>query len=212
MRGSSFVPGGRLSGWGNVLKEQGIHPGTVGNGGSKRPARAGPSDNVGPGNGGPPGQLKKESNLVNPASGVTTLVQKVAKQVAKSRKEKIASEAKAEAQLQDGAEELSQVDVKAAAKVLSDLQEDLEDEPDSQEKELVEEALAQLKVYAEKIKSILCPYHTRFLRVQFEAKAPQHNFYLSYHFLAITPKQDNKIIGVSDQRSRYSRQLEHLIE
>jgi hypothetical protein len=75
----SLTPEGLLqqaheSGWGNVLKEQGIHPGTVGNGGSKRPAQAGPSDNVGPGNDGPPGQLKKESNLVNPANGDAELV------------------------------------------------------------------------------------------------------------------------------------------
>jgi hypothetical protein len=47
------------SGWGNVLKENGIHPGAVGNGNGNRPEQAGQPENAGPGNDGPPGQLKK---------------------------------------------------------------------------------------------------------------------------------------------------------
>jgi hypothetical protein len=46
------------SGWGNVLKEGGIHPGSVGNGGSNRPENAGPPDKDGP-----PGQNKKNTDV-----------------------------------------------------------------------------------------------------------------------------------------------------
>jgi hypothetical protein len=53
------------SGWGNVLKEGGIHPGSVGNGGGNRPEK----EKVGgpPGGDGPPGQSKKNND--NPDSG-----------------------------------------------------------------------------------------------------------------------------------------------
>jgi len=47
------------SGWGNVLKENGLHPGSVGNGKGQRPEPAGQPENAGPGKDGPPGQLKK---------------------------------------------------------------------------------------------------------------------------------------------------------
>jgi hypothetical protein len=49
------------TGWGNVLKENKIHPGSVGNGNGHRPESGGPGDD------GPPGQAKKGNNLTAPA-------------------------------------------------------------------------------------------------------------------------------------------------
>lgn len=62
----------RGSGWGNVLKDKGIHPGSVGNGGGNRPDHAGPPDQNGSGNSGPPGQIKKNadpSDMVGQSGG-----------------------------------------------------------------------------------------------------------------------------------------------
>ena len=58
------------SGWGNVLKAGGIHPGSVGNGGahSNRPDQAANSDQVT--QDGPPGQLKK-NNMAEPIGSAT---------------------------------------------------------------------------------------------------------------------------------------------
>jgi tetratricopeptide (TPR) repeat protein len=85
------------------------------------------------------------NTLINPASGVTTLVQKVAKRMAKSRKEKQAKEERAQTQLENGAEELGKVDKEKAIETLSDLAKDLGDESDSEEKGLITEALGQLE-------------------------------------------------------------------
>ncbi|MFL7794335.1 MAG: hypothetical protein AB8I69_19490, partial [Anaerolineae bacterium] len=85
------------------------------------------------------------NTLISPASGVTTLVQKVAKRMAKSRKEKQAKEDQAQTQLADGAEELGKVDKEKAIEALSDLAQDLGDESDSEEKGLITEALGQLE-------------------------------------------------------------------
>lgn len=45
------------TGWGKILKENGLHHGSVGNANGNRPEQAGP------GSQGPPGQLKKDNNL-----------------------------------------------------------------------------------------------------------------------------------------------------
>jgi hypothetical protein len=92
------------------------------------------------------------NTLISPASGVTTLVQKVAKRMAKSRKEKQAKEDQAQTQLADGAEELGKVDKEKAIEALSDLAQDLGDESDSEEKGLITEALGQLEEEAQKTK------------------------------------------------------------
>jgi hypothetical protein len=60
------------SGWGNVLKEGGIHPGSVGNGGKNKPDNAGPPDKDKDKDNGPPGQNKKNgdsSELVGQGNG-----------------------------------------------------------------------------------------------------------------------------------------------
>jgi len=60
-----------LEGWGNVLKEGGIHPGSVGNGGvnSNRPDHAGRPDKDGP-----PGQIKKDDDADGVSTGTSDLV------------------------------------------------------------------------------------------------------------------------------------------
>ena len=94
------------------------------------------------------------NTIINPASGVTTLIQKVAQRVAKSQKEKAAEEEKEQA---DSAEPQAQetqapakVDTEAAAEALNDLHEDLEKMPDSPEKEVVAQTLQQLEAEADK--------------------------------------------------------------
>jgi hypothetical protein len=64
------------TGWGNVLKEGGIHPGAVGNGAanSNRPDHAGRPDSDNPAKDGPPGQLKKEDQTGGRHAGSTNLV------------------------------------------------------------------------------------------------------------------------------------------
>ena len=60
MKPQELLEAAHESGWGNVLKEGGIHPGSVGNGGGNRPEKektGGP-----PGGDGPPGQTKKNNN------------------------------------------------------------------------------------------------------------------------------------------------------
>jgi hypothetical protein len=62
------------SGWGNVLKDNGIHPGSVGNGSAGWSEHAGHPENVGPGHDGPPGQVKKGDNLTGSATDGSNLL------------------------------------------------------------------------------------------------------------------------------------------
>ncbi len=64
------------TGWGNVLKEGDIHPGSVGNGGanSNRPEHAGQPDKDNPAKDGPPGQVKKDSETGGASTGASNLV------------------------------------------------------------------------------------------------------------------------------------------
>jgi hypothetical protein len=48
-------------------------------------------------------------------------------------------------------------------------------------------------MHAEKIKAVFSFNHTRFIRVQLQAKTPQHLLHLFSEPLSVTPQQDNEI-------------------
>ncbi len=64
---SDLLDAARGSGWGNLLKDNGIHPGAVGNGGKHADKFGQPPDDDGTGNlNGPPGQIKRgNGNMPN---------------------------------------------------------------------------------------------------------------------------------------------------
>jgi hypothetical protein len=88
------------------------------------------------------------NTIVNPASGLLTLVQKVAKHVGESKKETKQAE-QADAESPPGEEEPLEVDAKKAVEALGEVQEKLQEMADSPEKQLVEQALEQLEDTAE---------------------------------------------------------------
>ena len=48
-------------------------------------------------------------------------------------------------------------------------------------------------MYAEKIKPIFSFYYSRFIRVQLQAKTPQHLLHLLFDLLSVAPQQDDEI-------------------
>jgi hypothetical protein len=88
------------------------------------------------------------NTMINPASGLLTLVQKVAKRVTSSQSEeadaKPPQEEEAKEEQEAQADEPVQVDAEAAAEALEQVRDQLSAQPDSPEKELVEETLERL--------------------------------------------------------------------
>jgi predicted GTPase len=89
------------------------------------------------------------NTMINPASGLLTLVQKVAKRVASGQSEeadeKPPQEEEAKVEQEAQADEPVQVDAEAAAEALEEVRDQLAAQPDSPEKELVEETLERLE-------------------------------------------------------------------
>jgi len=93
------------------------------------------------------------NTAINPVSGVTTLLQKVAKRVVASQKKK-SEEAEEEEKKkpvadESAAAEVGAVDVETAVDTISDLHEQLDQLPDSEAKAVVAETLEQLNDVAE---------------------------------------------------------------